>query len=594
MHTIMSELGVALLFGLFFSWPPFLAVTGQRLARTLRRDWRSTRYLSYGLVLLLISAAFTSAYYLNHPQPETYPDTQTYLLVTHHIQTQGKFTDVLRTPGYPVFITLVFLVAGESNIAAVSVGQAVLFVLAALELYILTILLFRRAWIALVVGLLVGTNAFLLSFAKPMLSEGMGLWLVASLALLVVLLVQRWQLRYLWLVALCAFVLFMTRPEWAYLPIPLFAYLLFLAWRRGKLRRFLPHGLVALVLLYALLGLYSYANGVQNGYTGITDNQRGNLLGKILQYHMQNEAPPQYAQVAAIVNAYVAQGGKDPNEVGRIYPPLRANNWALAGDYSQAIVAHHPLEFLLDTIPVFFHSSNTNYYLRSRVSNHGPFAAPLLGLQGVYAYVYESNLLFPLFALFWIILLCWRRTSRLPVVEAMGAVVLVTLYGLILTSLGGYGDYTRLHIPFDPMYLVVGVGTSLASLAFLKPRVERWRWQWRTVGLIAGAFLLGAVAVSMANSLLSNGLKGALDPHTWLLEHLVIRHPAVALVGVALAGFLVWLAYRAATRSGPAEQAAGSAVPPGLLDGDQGMTSASGTGFPDGEMQEAPPASRPT
>ncbi len=574
----------------------------QRLAQIARADWRGTRYLTYGLILLLVTSAITAAYYLNEPQPTLYPDSFNYFQVTHNILTQGKFTDALRTPGYPIFIAFIYLIAGAANIVAVSVAQGLIFILATLELYILTILLLRRAWIALGVGLLLGTNLYILSDVKPILSEVMGLWLLTSLALLVVLLLRRWQTRYLWLVALCTLFLFMTRPEWAYLPVPLFAYLLFLAWRHGRLRRFLPQSLVALALLYAVLGLYMYENGVQNGYAGITDNQRGNLLGKILQYKMQNEAPPEYAQVAAIVNVYVENGGTDPNWlVSKVYPALGADHWLLAGNYADAIVAHHPLEFLLDTVPIFFTSSN-EHYLYSLINYQGPFAGPLLRLQRVSGDSYLSYNLFPLFALFWIVLLCRRRTSRLPIVESMGALVLLALYGLTLTSLAGFVEYMRLHIPFDPLMLVVIWGTLFASLPFCQPFVARWRWRWKPIWLGAAALVLGAIGVSIARSLMTGGLKAALDPQTWLVGQVIIKHPLLILGGVALVALLIWLAYRSNPAS--AHRRRGTTQPGDvpvsadeqrLPEGEQAMAPDAGAaGFPESEAQEAAQARHPS
>jgi|GEM_PF-474416 len=606
MHYNITELGLALLPALGFALPTFAAGAGQGFQRRRQRfvqiahdDWRGTRYLSYGLVLLLITTAIIIAYYLNNPQPRLYPDSFNYFQVTHNILTQGKFVDVLRTPGYPIFIALIYLITGAANIQAVSVAQGLLFIFATLEIYILTILLLRRAWIALGVGLLLGTNLYVLSDVKTILSEALGLWLLASLALLVVLFLQRWQTRYLWLVALCTLLLFMTRPEWIYLPVPLFVYLLFIAWRHGRLRRFLPHSLAALVLLYAVLGLYSYENGVQNGYTGVTDNQRANLLGKVLQYHMQNEAPPEYAQVAAIVNTFVEQGSTDPNWlVSNVYPPLGADHWKLAGEYSQAIVSQHPLEFLVDTVPVFF-TSLDEHIMYSEISDQGLFAKPLHWLQSASSYEYLSYAFFPLFALFWIVLLCRRRTARLPVVEGMGALALVALYGLTLTSLAGFVEYMRLHIPFDPLMLVVIWGAALASLPYCKQFVARQRGQWRTVGLIAGALLLAAVALSVARSLLIGGLQAALDPTTWMVVHVAVKHTLLALVGLAVVGFLLWLVYRSkrpTSQSVPGakgpEGRSGSTEQQALLDGSQEMAlHASDASFAEGEVQGASQAS---
>lgn len=108
------------------------------------------------------------------------------------------------------------------------------------------------------------------------------------------------------------FILVFTRPEWIYLPVPLFAYLLLMAARKAAARRLLPHIFASVVLLYAAVGGYIYLNATQNHFTGITWIENINGLGKVLQYHMQDEASPQYAGIRHILDSYVAKGILDP------------------------------------------------------------------------------------------------------------------------------------------------------------------------------------------------------------------------------------------------------------------------------------------
>ncbi len=207
---------------------------------------------------------------------------------------------------------LVYTLAGQDNLAAVSVVQAVLFVLATLELYVLAVLVLRQGWVALHLGLLVGTNLSLLSYIKPLMSEALALWLLVSLALAVALFIYTLHVRFLWLMTVITLVLFLTRPEWIYLPLPLFGYLLLLAARYGGVRRVLSHVLLSLILLYTILGNYAYINTVQNGFPGVTIATNILAFGKVLQYDMQDEAPPQYRAARQLVDGYLARSIKDP------------------------------------------------------------------------------------------------------------------------------------------------------------------------------------------------------------------------------------------------------------------------------------------
>lgn len=470
------------------------------ITRALGKDWRTHKYVPFALLLVLLTTLVVVAYYLNHPRAEPLADTISYLYVVHLIQTHGQLVNFWRLPGYPLFIVLVYTLTSQGNMVAVSVVQAILFVLATLELYILAVLLLRRAWIAFLIGLLVGTNLTLLSYVKPIMSEALALWLLVSLALAVVYFLHTLQVRILWLVTLCTLLLFMTRPEWIYLPVPLFGYLLLVAASRGAFRRLLPHALLSLVVLYSILGGYIYINATQNHFPGLTWIENINALGKVLQYNMQNEAPPQYTAIRHILDIYVARGNRDPYPILAHQPSLSHNYAAPVAQFSDAIIEHHPGEFLLKSVPVFF-SSLTVYYRESSVAPTGPFGTPLLWLQMVFSALYEWNILFPPCALTWLLLLCWRRTRELCMVQAMGAVILLSLYGLIITTLSAYRgyDYVRIHTLFNPLLILV-IWSSLLLAALLLVQHGPGALAW----LASRAFGRQQISISTRTMLISS------------------------------------------------------------------------------------------
>ncbi len=445
------------------AWP-------RRLYDTLASDWQGTRLLCCGLVLLVAAALIVAAYYINHPTPETNPDTHTYLRVAQRILNGGDPVDPTRTPGYPLFVALLWLVGGSGNLQIVSIAQGCLFVLAVLECYLIAWMIWKRSWLGLVAGLVVASNLYLLSYVKPVAVEGFSLWLVTTLALAAIWYLQRVSARRLWLVAALLLLVFMTRPEWAYFPALLLGYLLFMAARRGQFRRLLPHALAALVVLYGLLGLFIYENSVQYGFTGITYIQNVNLLGKVLQYHMQNDAPPQYAAVAKqldVILTYPKARGLDPYLVEPYYPALGQHYWSLAGSFSLAVIKAHPLEFALKSAPAVV--ALPTDYSYSKLLVNGPFGWELYQIERVAHLLYKVEITFLLWAVVWVALLCWRRTTRLPMVEAAGALVLIVLYQLVIDALGVYVDPRRFRAPIEPLLTLVVWGSVLWALS--------WGWQ---------------------------------------------------------------------------------------------------------------------
>jgi len=438
-----------------------------RLLDTVVGDWQKARVLCYGLLLLVLSIGIVAAYYLNHPTPETNPDTATYLRVAQRILRSGDPIDPVRTPGYPFFIALLWLVRGSGHLEVISLAQGGLFILATLEIYVLAWLMWNRAWIGLLVGLLVVSNTYLLSYVKPIIVEGLSLWLTVSLALAVVWYLRRVSARRLWLVTALVLATFMTRPEWVLLPLVLSGFLLFIAARQGQLRRLLPHMLAAGLVLYSLLGLLVYENTVQYGYTGITELQGGNLLGKVLQYHMQNEAPPQYTHVMQEIDAFLAQPlphGRDPNILAAAYPDIGRDYWAVGGGYAFAVIQAHPVEFVLKSLPFVF-IPPLDYHAYSRIDLRGPFGWELTQLQRSSRWLYLADWSFFFWACVWVALLCWRRTRRLPAVEAMSAVLLIVLYQLVLDSLGVYVDFRRFRAPIEPLLVLIVWGSLLWVLS---------------------------------------------------------------------------------------------------------------------------------
>jgi 4-amino-4-deoxy-L-arabinose transferase-like glycosyltransferase len=523
------------------------------MQRILATDWRNQRYAPLGLLLLIITSLATASFYINQPSaPEFSYDTPSYLHVTQQFLASGNPVDPLRTPGYPLLVALIFLLAGVGNFLAVAVVQGILFVIATLEIYVLTALVLRRSWVAFLVGVLVGTNTYLLSFVKPIIVEGFALWLTTSLALAVVLFVKRLKPGYLWLAAGFLLLLFMTRPEWIYLPIPLLAYLLFIARRYGKLRQLLPHGLAATAVLYGVLGLFILVNATQNGYLGVSYVQRINLVGKVLQYHMQNEASPQYAEVQQELDAFAAKGGWNPYDLLTQYSDITANQWSLGGAYASDVIIHHPLEFLADSVFVFFTSSN-EYRAFSSFDANGPVATPPFKPEvSLSAYVARTYPFFPLFALFWGGLFFWRRKARahLPVAEAMGAIVLIVLYELALTTVGGYSvyDYERFHVVFDPLMIVVIWGTLLASFPWWPQAIRRLGLTRRIIWWAWAVLILLAVGGSVIFSWLTLGVSEAFNPATWPIVRLVVLHMPRLLTVLALGALMTFFVHRATRR----------------------------------------------
>jgi 4-amino-4-deoxy-L-arabinose transferase-like glycosyltransferase len=422
-----------------------------RLVTAALVDLRGPRFLACGAVVAAVASLATIASYVNQPAVPYDPDSPIYLYVAGQVA-QGHFVDRTRTPGYPLFIDLVTHFAGATNLEAISIIQGVLFVLAAVGVYVLAALSARRAWAALLVALPVAANSMLISYVHPIMTEAQALLLLVGLALALVWYIRQLHPRAVWLAMGILFALAITRPEWVYFVVPFAGFLLLVAWSGHVPRRLLPHVGGAFLLFVALCGLYAYGNA-RHGYFGFGANQNADLLGKVMQYHMQHQAPPQYAAVTREVDAFMARGDYDPWHVIYADPALRRNWYALAADYGRSIMLRHPVEFVTDTIPVVFVSLRASDP-HTLLDPHGPFSAPLSLLQLAASAVQSTLLLFPLIALAW-----WTRLFRPRKVSEraliMGGLSLLCAYPLAISTLFVYTQYARMNAPYDPLMLVV-------------------------------------------------------------------------------------------------------------------------------------------
>src|SRR5437667_38429 len=79
----------------------------------LKRIWRTHKYLIFGALLLLLTIIMTVTYYVNSPRVEFNADTPAYAVVAERIYVHPyALVDVWRLPGYPFFISLIYIFAG--------------------------------------------------------------------------------------------------------------------------------------------------------------------------------------------------------------------------------------------------------------------------------------------------------------------------------------------------------------------------------------------------------------------------------------------------------------------------------------------------
>ncbi len=417
----------------------------------------------------------TIFYYANAPYPGIDPDTPAYLTQAGHILDAGRFVDPARLPGYPTMIALLFLVTGRGNLDAISVAQGVLYVLATLELYAALCLVLRRAWVAALIVAPVALNTHLLSYMRPVLSEGLALLLVATLALALVVALRWPGPRALWGVTLA---LLGALSDAARVDVSAGPAVRLSADPGGAARTAaaaVAHGgsraRRALRNARRLRRAQSHTERLRLRHLHLECQSAGQ--GNAVSHGGRGAA--QYDDVTRLVKAHLARGDDDPwNVIREDYPPLKSDYYALAGDYSLAIIRAHPVEFVAKSGPVAIAALTTVNPFRP-IDPHGPFAPLLLAINaGIDALMRGGLRFFPLIGAGWLLWMLWWRRKPSLLAEAMGLFALLGGYGLALTVFGGYVYFARLRVPYAPLLLIVVWGSAVLAALWLGGRILAW------------------------------------------------------------------------------------------------------------------------
>jgi hypothetical protein len=426
------------------------------------KDSQQKRLFIYAaFLLLLISIITTLLYYLNYPFLETNIDTGGYTDAYKQLITTGDPVNAFRMPTYSFFLFVVYLFAGQGNLLVVGMVHGALFVLVALEIYLIAFVLLRTAWVAFLVGLLVGTNYVILSYSKPIMTECLSMWLLTSIVLCAILFMRSKRQVFFWLSSLLLLLLLFARPEWILFPILLYSYMLLATRKKMRLRALLPGIVVSLLVFYVLIGAYIYRNGQVNDVPALSTVDNMNLIGKVVQYRMQNDTPLN-PKLASEYSWFINHGITSPYQIGQRDYKLKLNHAEVPAHWAEQIIIHHPLRFIRDSIPYFF--TSLYHYYPATIRQPwvpGAFQPFVNALLGFYKYLYNFNILFPLCALVWLGLLLFKKTRTLFGVQMMALVVLTVIYADVITTMGGYyeTDYMRVHIVFDPLIMLVVWGT---------------------------------------------------------------------------------------------------------------------------------------
>jgi hypothetical protein len=221
-------------------------------------------------------------------------------------------------------------------------------------------------------------------------------------------------------------------------------------------------------VVYGLVVGYAGLNRVENGYTGISYIGDINLLGKVMEYHLDNQPVSPALQPLQGELVVFPFTGRAPPWYFAVRYRYTANNYAAVSTYTHAVILQHPLAYtvdsLRDAVSVVWLATPRLYAQGSpsRLFSLARMAGQLLLLTYV---------ALPLM-LAWLGWLLWRRW-RDPAVFTTGLLALTAVVTILVVSATSYGEFYRLRAPSDWTYLVaLGLVALDVIGAGIEPRLR--------------------------------------------------------------------------------------------------------------------------
>lgn len=430
-------------------------------------------------VLAVVAGAVVFAFILNSPNYDRFPDTANYEAIATHLP--GSFISSDRMPGYPVVIALASLVPGGLLLvqSLMTVGSVVL------TFFVARAALGNR-WFAFVPAFLVATDLLMAGFARVGMTESVAVLETTAVAAAAVAFVKTSRPRYLWPLSALMIVLLLTRPEWALLAFALVPYALLVMWRRGMLQRaLLVRAAAGVGAVVVCIGGYSLANLAVNGYFGMSSVVNVALMGKVMVYRMEVEAPPPY-------DVYIPQVAATGPALGpwplTMVPPFNDRNHKLEGDFARAVILHDPVRFSAHVFGTLLDSSTAYDSVFIRIHDPATFSSQLKALLQLSELRYAWLVLLLPLALVWAVLglVAPGADERVPI---LGALSVIALYGALTAAAATFDEFGRVHMPINPISTVLVAGTLLLNASFLFQRRVG-------VAMLAAAALIAEVAAA--------------------------------------------------------------------------------------------------
>ncbi|KUK14703.1 MAG: Putative membrane protein [bacterium 42_11] len=390
------------------------------------------------------------------------PDSPSYInpaenLLNHGVFAKGSYPDLepetVRTPGYPLFIALSYLLLGN-RAESVIVLQVILGALFPILAWKIMEELGASLRVRRLSAYLVALDPLLLIYTVNVLTEELYAFAIAILILLYLKVLKGTSPLYLYLASFLSGFQAYIRPIGMFLPALIFLYFLFL-------KRF-KEALIILLISYLVILGWSYRNYEKTGAFEFSTISGASMAFYRAAYVLQFETGESWVKIQEELKRKVEERSCGMSEAQKL---------ALAKKMGLKIVLSHPLSAIKASfngaLGILSGSGGAYYLVAFKAYKPGSgilnklyelgFLRFLATLWAEYRTVFLVNLLLGFYFLFLYIASLfgfWKNILR----AECWLLVIIILYFLVISA--GPEAYSRFRVPFELSLIV------LSSLAF--------------------------------------------------------------------------------------------------------------------------------
>lgn len=371
------------------------------------------------------------------------------------------FADDLRTPLYPVVMTLGLYLAGMLNSAMFSapfiwamhkiiIFQSVAGIAALITLYLILAKLKFSPLFSLMFTIFIGLNPVVFGWERLLLPEALTAFFLITLSYSAIHILEKPSGIFFLTFFLLSVFGFLLRPVYILLPLPILLFIII--FNRFK-RRIIFTTLFILIMYFGFIGIYVKGNIIKFDYPGISRAADINLLGKILQFNLPIESGKNEAVVYDAVSQY-----RESNQELHPWRFLDANAGTFLGNtprlnslsrFTKTVISHNLVTFVWRSflqLPASVLDLSEKYILKPPYTDISSFAFNLL-------YHFYHNLQYLtliVFIAYPLSLYKFMKTKNFHNASVL-LIGTVVVYQIIFSVFFSYGEYGRLISPSQPL-----------------------------------------------------------------------------------------------------------------------------------------------